>query len=236
VAGRITRKELKTDKFALEVEQTVDFVTEHRRQLVLWGSITVTVLAAAIGVYFYTSHEHTVRERALGEAIDLEEAPVMPPSPGDRLSFPTEDAKRPVVTKAFSEVASKYAASAEAAIAKYYLGAIAADQGNMADAVKWFQPAAEGGDKNYASLAKLSLAQAYFATGRAADAEKILRDLIAHPTTFVSKEHATIALARGIATAKPAEALKLLEPLRTGSSSAVTQAAIAAIGDLTVPQ
>jgi tetratricopeptide (TPR) repeat protein len=231
VAGRITRKELKSDKFALEVEQTVDFVTEHRRELTLYGSVAVVVAVIAVGIYFYMGHEHAVRETALGEAVQMQEAAVGPPSSGTRLSFPTEEAKRAAVTKVFSDIASTYPGSSEGAIAKYYLGSIAADQGKMPDAEKLFQEAANSGNKNYAPLARFSLAQAYFADGRPADAEKILRDLMQHPSVFVSKEQATIALARGIAPTKPDEARKLLEPLRSGGG-AVSQAAITAVGEL----
>jgi tetratricopeptide (TPR) repeat protein len=231
VAGRITRKELKSDKFALEVEQTVDFVTEHRRELTLYGSIAAAVAVVAVGIYFYMGHEHMVRETALGDAIQLQEAPVGPPSSGPRLSFPTEEAKRSVVTKAFAEIESKYPGSSEGAIAKYYLGSIAADQGKMPDAEKLFQEAANSGDKNYGPLARFSLSQTYFAEGRPADAEKILRDLMQHPSVFVSKEQATIALARGIGPTKPDEARKLLEPLRSGGG-VVSQDAITAMGEL----
>ena len=70
-------------------------------------------------------------------------------------------------------------------------------------------------DAKYAPLAKLSLAQIYFGDGSAADGEKTLRDLMANPSVFVSKEQATITLARFLAPTKPAEARKLLEPLRT---------------------
>lgn len=232
MAGRITRKELKSDKFALEVEQTVDFVTKHRRELTIYGSIAAAVAVVAVGIYFYMGRQHMVRENALGEAIQMQEAPVGPPSSGPRLSFPTEDAKRTAVTKAFGEIASGYPGSSEGAIAKYYLGSIAADQGKMPDAEKLFQEAASSGDKSYGPLARFSLAQTYFAQGRPADAEKILRDLMQHPSIFVSKEQATIALARGIAPTKPDEARKLLEPLRTGGG-AVSSAAMNAIGELT---
>ena len=43
-------------------------------------------------------------------------------------------AKRAAAIKGFSEVAAKYPSANEGAVAKYYLGAIAADQGKMADA------------------------------------------------------------------------------------------------------
>lgn len=231
MAGRITRKELKTDKFAVEVEHTVDFVTGHRRQLVLYGSIAAAVVAIAVGIYFYLGHQQAVRARALADAIEIQQAQVGPPNPGALTTFPTEDAKRAAETKAFSEMAAKYPGSGEGAVAKYYLAAIASDQGKMADAEKLFQDAAARGDKNYASLARFSLAQVYMGQHRQADAEAILRDLMAHPTLFVSKEQATIELAKCIAPTKPAEAKKLLDPLR-GQTGPVSQAAMAVMGDV----
>jgi hypothetical protein len=48
----------------------------------------------------------------------------------------------------------------------------------------------------------------------------MLRDLIAHPTMFVSKDQATITLARFLMMKKPAEARKLLDPLKTQNSQA----------------
>jgi hypothetical protein len=90
---------------------------------------------------------------------------------------------------------------------------------------------ADDGDRQTASLAKLALADIYFITSRPQEAEKLLRDLMDNPTVYVSKEQATYALARGIASSKPAEAKKLLEPLRT-SRSAVSQAAIQLYAEL----
>jgi predicted negative regulator of RcsB-dependent stress response len=74
---------------------------------------------------------------------------------------------------------------------------------------------AQHGNANFASLAKLSLAQIYYADGREAQGEKILRDLIDHPTALVSKEQATVTLARYLIIKRPAEARKLLDPLKT---------------------
>jgi len=228
VAGRITRKELKTDKFAVEVEHTVDFVTQHRNQLILYGSIAVAVIVIAVGVYFYQGHEHTAREQALADAIQIQETPVGQQNPNSSVNFSTEDAKRAAATKAFTEIATKYSGSNEAAVANYYLASSMAEQGKLADAQKLFQAAAETGDKNYASLARFSLAQVYLAQNRLADAEKILRDLVDHPTALVSKDQATIELAKAIAPTKPAEAKKLLDPLRA-QTGPVSEAALGAL-------
>jgi len=230
VAGRITRKELKTDKFAVEVEHTVDFVTQHRRPLVLYGSLAVAVALISVGAYFYIRHQHMLREQALADAIQIQETAVGQQNPNAPMNFATEDAKRAAASKAFSEIIAKYPGTNEAAIAKYYLGASMAEQGKLADAQRLFQEAVETGDQNYASLARFSLAQVYDAENHLADAEKILRDLIAHPTALVSKEQATIELAKLIAPTKPAEAKKLLDPLRA-QSGPVSQAALGALSD-----
>jgi hypothetical protein len=81
----------------------------------------------------------------------------------------------------------------------------------------------------YASLAKLQ-AQIYFADG-ARPGEKVLRDLMANPTVFVSSEQATISLARLLAPKKPAEARKLIDPLRTRPGS-VGQVALSLLSEL----
>ena len=52
-----------------------------------------------------------------------------------------------------------------------------------------------------------------------------------HPTIFVSKEQATIALAKLLAVTKPAEARKLLDPLRAVVGP-VSQTAIQAYNEL----
>ena len=231
MAARLTRKEMKTDKFAMEVGQTVDYVAHHRRQLLIYGSIAVAVAAIGFGVYWYLGHQQTVRAQALAYAILIQESPVGPASPTAPMAFATDDAKRAAATKQFSEVAGKYPGTNEGAVAKYYLGAIAADQGKMADAEKFFKEAADAGDRNYSSLARFSLSDVYFGEKKNAEAEKILRDMMDHPTALISKEQATIALARGIARTKPAEARKLLEPLGT-QAGPVSQAAINAVSEI----
>lgn len=228
--ARITRKELKTDKFALEVEHTFDFFEEHQKDIIRYGTLAVAVVVLVIGFGYYQRKQHTDREQALSAAIRVQEAPVGQSGNGG-LSFPTEDAKNEAALKAFGELNTKYSGSAEGEIARYYLGSIKADQGKLAESEKIFLEVSEKGDEKYASLAKLSLAEIYFADGRDTQGEKILRDLMTSPTIFVSKDHATITLARYFMVKKPAEARKLLEPLRT-TPGEVGQVALSMIGNL----
>jgi predicted negative regulator of RcsB-dependent stress response len=230
--ARITRKELKTDKFALEVEHTVTFFDEHQKEIVRYGAIVLAVIVLIVGYSIYARRQHSKRQETLFHAIQIQEAQVGPATPGAiNRNFPSQEAKDQTALKAFSDVLALYPGTMEGEIARYYLGAIKADQGKLAEAEKDFKDTADKADEKYASLAKLSLASIYFADGRNEQGEAVLRDLIAHPTQFVSKEQATITLARYIARTKPAEARKLLDPLRT-QQGAIGSAAMTVYAEL----
>jgi predicted negative regulator of RcsB-dependent stress response len=228
--SRITRKELKTDKFALEVEHTVSLFEQHRQEIIRYGGIAAAVVVLIVGYTIYSRSQHAAREQALSHAIEVQEAPVGQSGSGG-LSFPTQEAKDAEAAKVFGDIKNKYSGSAEGQIASYYLASIQADQGNMAQAEKSFQDVAQHADTGYASLAKIALAQIYFSDGRNQQGEATLRDLMAHPTVFVSSDMASIALAKHYAAMKNnAEAKKLLEPLR--SKPGVGQVAITMLGEL----
>lgn len=231
--ARITRKELKTDKFALEVEHTVTFFEEHGREILQYGGIALAVIVLGGGLFLYRQRQGTAREAALSRAIAVQDTPVGPPPAGatNLNSFPTQQVKDQVAVKAFSDLKDQYSGSNEAEIAQYYLGTIQAEQEKWSDAEKNFQEVAAHGNEQYSSLAKFSLAQVYFAQGKLDSGRKLLEDLMAHPTVFVSKEQAQIALARVLMASKPDEARKLLEPLRN-TPGAVSEVALQLLGQL----
>ena len=226
-----SRKDLKTDKFAAEVEHTVDFFSLHRSEVIRYGAIAVAVMLVAVGIYYYRAHQHAVREEKLAGAMQIQEAQVSPgASPTGALTFPTEDAKRAEALKAFTKVATEDAGSEEGYIAEYYLASIAADQGKVDEAKKRFQMVSDNAGKNFSSLAKLSIAQIAFSENRTSDGEKVLRGLMDKPTELVSKEQATFSLARNLIKSNPVEARKLLNTLvkQTGN---VSQVATGALGE-----
>jgi predicted negative regulator of RcsB-dependent stress response len=229
--ARITRKELKTDKFALEVGHTVDYFEEHRTEILRYGAAALAVAAIAVLLLVYRSHRQTSRQEALAKAIAVQEAPVEQGGTGTPLTFPTQEAKDKEAIKAFSELAANYSGTDEGSIAEYYLGCIAADQGKLSEADKRLSSVANSAGKQYASLAKLSLGQVYFAEGKPGLGKQMLQSLIEHPTIFVSKDQATVALAKALAPTDPAGARKLLDPLRA-KPGAASQTAIQAYGDL----
>lgn len=229
---RKTRKNLKTDKFAYEVTHTFEFLSDHGAEVKKYGAIALVVVAAAAGIFFYMRHQATVREEALTQAMRIDEATAAAPAPQPgTLNFPTPEAKEAARSKAFSELAAKYHGTQEGAIAALYLSSDAADKGNLPEAEKRYKDVVDSAPKAYSSLARMSLAAVYEAEGKTAEAEKLLRAAVANPSITVSKEQATIQLALLISKTNPAEARKLLEPLRT-QRTAVSRAAVQALGDI----
>jgi tetratricopeptide (TPR) repeat protein len=229
---KVHRKDLKHDKFVEQVGHTVEYAEHHKSQLIKWGGTALAVIVIAVGGYIYSSHEANVRAEDLTAAMRVQEAQIGPASASEFvLSYPTQADKNAAIVKAFTGVMNKYPSKREGLIARFYVGVMYADEGKLTEAENYWKPIIESGDKEYASQARLSLAQLYETQGRYADAEKLLKSVIDNPTIMVSKEQATIALAHALSHTKPDEARKLLEPLRT-ERSAVSRMALTALGDL----
>ena len=231
---RITRKELKSDKFAQEVSHTFQFLGAHPSEVKRYSAIAVAVLVLAGGIFFYTRSQDSARRAALEQALNLDDATIGPqpqqqtPIIGQK-NFPDQAAKDKALKESFANLAAKYRGTQEGAIGSLYLGAAAADKGEFKDAEKLYKEAADSAPTAYASVAKMALAQIYASNGNSAEAEKLLRSLMDKPSVFVSKEEATIVLGQLLLHSNPQEARKLLEPLRN-SRTAISSKAITTLG------
>jgi predicted negative regulator of RcsB-dependent stress response len=229
---KLTRKELKSDKFALEVQHSVQYVSGHREQMLRWGAPALALVLIVAAVFYYRNYEHAARQEALHQAMRIQNANVGPSQSEYVLAFPTAEARKTAVLKAWRELAGKYPGTDEGKIAEFFLGTNAADDGNLPEAEKHFKASIDSGNGPYASLGKLALAQVYGGEGRVQEGTQLLQSLIDHPTVLVSKETATLALADLLKKTDPQRAKKLVDPLRTSTRSAVSKAAITFDGDL----
>jgi predicted negative regulator of RcsB-dependent stress response len=231
--NRYTRKNLKKDQFAEQMSHGFEFLSLHKPEAGRYGGMALAVILIAAGIFYYMRHEGAVREAALADAVRIDNATVgaAPPQAGVT-HYNTEDEKDKARAKAFSEVSAKYHGTQEGAIAEFYLASDAAEKGSLPEAEKRFKDIVDSAPSTYAALAKLALSKVYVAEGKDAEAEKVLRDLMAKPAISVSKEQAQIDLAILIGKKNPDEARKMLEPLRT-ERTAISRAAVQALGDLT---
>lgn len=233
---RLTRHELKSDKFVEEVGQTVHFLEEHKPQMVKYGGIAAAVLVLAFAGFFWMKSRAADRQAAMFDAMETYNAPVMPQNPPEGVkAFRTEAERQTAIQKELGDIVAKYSGSDEAAVATYLLGVNAADNGKLDEAERYLKAAINDAGKDYAALAKSSLADIYASQGKTAEAEKLLREVVASPSALMSKELATLNLAKVLAQSKPDEAKKLLEPLRT-STGPVSRAAIQAYAEIGQPK
>ncbi|HMD48029.1 MAG TPA: tetratricopeptide repeat protein [Bryobacteraceae bacterium] len=225
--SRLTRKELKSDKFALEVQHGVTYVSDHRQQLIRWGGIGVAVVILVIAFFVYRSHERGVRQEALHQALQIQNATVGQQT-GNQflLTFPTDDARVTAAVKAFTDIAVKYPGTEEGALAEYFLGTNAADAGKYAESEQHLKKAIGYGNDNFSSVAKLALAKVDASDGKLGEGEKLIQSVIDHPSVLVSKEQATLALGELLAKSDAQRACKLLIPLRSSPRGPISKTAI----------
>lgn len=217
---RLTRHDLKSDKFVQEFAHSVEFFDRYRSQFIRYGAVALLLIVGGIGLFYFMQSRKQARYSELSAAMLVYNSAVGPDVGNRMRSYPTEEARQQALKKALGGFIEKHSGSEEAGIANYLLGVNAADQGDLAAARRHLNEAIKDGGKNYGSLAKLALAGIAGTEGKTAEAEQTLRDLIANPTVLVGKDQATIALAQVLAASKPDEARKLLEPLRSESGAA----------------
>jgi predicted negative regulator of RcsB-dependent stress response len=223
---RQTRKDLKTDKFAEDVFDVFGWASAHKTEVVRYGAALVALVLIVVGVTYYNRSQATAREEALSKALRVEDATTGSAIEPTSLHFDTEAEKTKAKTQAFTELSAKYGGTQEGAIADMFLASYAVDAGNQDEAERRYKRVVDDGPKGYAGLSRIALSQIYISEGKLADAEKVLRDAIANPSATVSKEQAQLALGEMLSKSNPAEAHKLLDPLRTSARGTISRTAI----------
>lgn len=230
---RITRHDLKTDQFAQQVGHIVEEVEAHRSQVFRYGAVGAAVVLLIAGVYWFVHSRAQAREAELAKVLRIWTSQIGAPGGGE-YSFSDAAAKDKALSKVATELIANHSGSDQAGVAEYLLGVRAADQGKLDVAAGQFRRAIADGGSEYGALAKLALADILVTQAKSADAEKLLKELIEKPTVLVSKDQATVALAKIYLKGRPLEARKLLEPLRT-KTTAIGRIAVGLLAETYAP-
>lgn len=227
---RQTRKSIKSDKFAEEVSQTWEFLTEHSEETKRYGLIALAVLVIGAGIYFYHNHQVNARQEMLAKAMLAD--PALAPSQTPPALTDDQIQQR---VKLYQPIATQEHGTLEGSIAQMMLASIQADKGTpegTAAAEKMYQDVMDSAPSDYASVARVALAQAYAGDGKLDEAKKLLQYAIDHPTSLVSKESATLQMAMILEKPNPTEAKKLLQPLVQSTRGTISRAAVTEMGQL----
>lgn len=194
------------------------WASEHVRNMVIYIVVALVLIGGSWGGWYWYEQSRDRANAALGHAIEVYQRPLRPagtpPMPGIE-SFTSAAERAQAARREFGDIVSKYPHTGAGHLAEYFLGLTFRDEGKYSDAETALKKTADTGDKDVASLAKYALAQLYEATNRQADAIKILKDLVDHPTNSVSKFSAQNDLAELYADAnQPAEAVKIYNQIK----------------------
>jgi tetratricopeptide (TPR) repeat protein len=211
-----TRHALKQDKFVSATASGLEWMGEHRSNVVAW--LVGIVLAAGLvvaSVVVYQKREAAANQ-LLGQAMDIYETPLAQPNqpaePGQKTySSAAERAK--AAYPLFRQTADQYGWLTAGQTARYLAGATELDMGQQSAAETDLEKATHASSER-AALAKIALANLYAQTGRNSQAVTLFQDVIAHPTTTVPKAAAQLQLAQLYETTQPAEARRLYAEIK----------------------
>lgn len=211
---KTTRKHLKEDRFAEEVGHSVEYVSSHRNQFLLWGAAAVA-LVVGVGSYLaYARSQSREARQALTEALELFHGAVETQERVGMITFATNVERYTRTTEALEKVMTGYSGREEAVEAEYYLALIELQQGKNDEAVKRLEALLPRAGDKIAPVARLTLADEHARAGRVEQATKEYQYLIDHPGSVVPKARAQFGLAAALKDSKPEEAKKLFQELQ----------------------
>ncbi|MCY4598143.1 MAG: tetratricopeptide repeat protein [Bryobacterales bacterium] len=223
--ARLRRKDLKRDRFVEEVTHQVTFVAAHRKQFIAGGLAIVIVLVASVGYWSYARQRNQASRAALQEAVESYHGIVGEESVPGAKKFSSEAERLDSVTAALDKVTLDYSGTAAAAGALYYAGLLDREEDNTAEARSHFEQATRGKGTEYPSLARLALAELLFAEGEVAGAREQLQSLVENPTRTISRDRASIELARTYLETDPQKAREMLDAIQAENGPASPLAA-----------
>ena len=218
--ARFRRKDLKRDRFVEEVTQRVEFFSGHRKQFIGGGIAVVVIIVAAVGYTTYARNRSMAAQSALQDAIDLYHGVVtVEDIPGTK-TFATETERIDAITRSLDILAVDFSGSPAAAGAAFYSGLLDREQGNLAEARAHFELAVNGGGTEYPALARLALGSLLLGEGSAEEAREQFQWVVDNPTRTVSRDRASIEVARTLIESDPQRAREILDAIRAENGAA----------------
>ncbi|MCY4187654.1 MAG: tetratricopeptide repeat protein [Bryobacterales bacterium] len=219
------RKDLKRDRFVEEVSERVEYFSSHRKQFIAGGAAVVLLVAGGVAYGGYARQRAIHAQAALLKAITLYGGVVSTEQVPGIKTFPTESERIAEVTRALDEVNVQYAGTPAATGADYYAGLLDREQGNSTEAKAHFEMAVRGKSGEYPALARLALGGMLLAEGNAEAAREHFQAIADNPTRVISKERASIEVARTFVHSDAQRARDMLSEIQAGNGPASALAA-----------
>jgi len=217
-----TRHQLKEDRFSkatIEVaEKTVHWSVEHQDKLIVAAIVVLVIVGLALAGWYYTNQQDQKASVSFSQAVRTLDTPIRPPNMPPQPEVPTFASIKERATtahKQFEDIVNNYPHTHAADFSHYFLGLTSAELGDSVSAERELRAVTAYHNKDLAALAKFALASVYRDTNRDKQAIDLYNEIIAKPTTTVSKATAQMELAATYQSANmPLEAKRTYEQIQ----------------------
>ena len=212
-----TRHALKQDKFVNATTSGLEWVGDHRANVIKFSIAVVMVVGVIVASVIVYQQRSTAANQLFGQAMDIYQTPLAQPNqpaePGQK-TYATAAERAQAAYPLFQQTADQYGWLRAGEMARYFAGVTEIDLGKTAQAQADLEKATHSGGSNLESLAKLALASLDEQTGKTSEAVSVFQDLIQHPTTTVPKVQAQFQLAALYEATNPQEARHLYAEIK----------------------
>ena len=189
---RLTRKEIKRDQVQETLAEIMEFLRENLRTLLMLGGLVLLAVGAAAAYWSYRDSKEIEASEQLAKAIRIYSAEVTDAPAATDPSAPTypDSMSRDVAARSQLElVVGDFGGSDAAAIAKAYLGELAARAGDLDGARQLWEEFLESqGNHMLASEVRLNLMSVDRAQGRGQELMTQIRAMLAEAETDLPKD------------------------------------------------
>jgi tetratricopeptide (TPR) repeat protein len=193
MSQRLTRKEIKRDQVQEALAGVMQFLNDNLRFMVIIAGFALLVLAAGAAFWSYRDSREIEASEQLAKAIRTYSAQIggdADSAAGQATPVYSDQVSRDVEARTQLElVVSDYGSSDAAAIAKAYLGEIAARSGELDEARRlWEEFLKSQGDHMLASEVRLNLMSVDRAQGREQELVTQIKALLEGPEAYLPED------------------------------------------------
>lgn len=137
MSDRLSRQEIKRDEFVEALERSATFLERNARVLILSAVGVLLVVAAGLGIYWWSQARQAKAAVALAEAMEAYRAPAGPEVAAaeaegwDGPTFASDAERRRSAKELFTVVNDEYGGSDAAAVSGVFLAQIASEEGDL---------------------------------------------------------------------------------------------------------
>jgi tetratricopeptide (TPR) repeat protein len=186
--AKLTRKQLKKDRFVEEVGEAVGLFTTHRNSIIAAVVGAVLLVGGGIGFYRYRVEQNEQARLAFQKAMDNYYGEVSLNKVPGRITFATSIEKEMKTEESLKAVAEQYSGRFEGKMARLHLALYQLRDGDPEEGRKMLEALIDDSGAEVSGMARKALADHLQMEGKSEEALKHYQYLADHPTEMLPRE------------------------------------------------